>query len=67
MGNNEAKRAPGFITKISDLKRIIEDAKTLGLPDSTEIVFKDSDNNEYVISNNLLYQQKNCKIYLEVE
>ena len=61
------KRAPGFITKISDLKRIIEDAETLGLPDDTQIVFKDSDNNEYLISNNLLYQPKNRKIYLEVE
>lgn len=61
------KRTPGFITKVSDLKRIIEDAETLGLPDDTQIVFEDSDNNEYLISNNLLYQPKNCKIYLEVE
>lgn len=61
------KRAPGFITKVSDLKRIIEDTEILGLPDDTQIVFKDSDNNEYLISNNLLFQPKNRKIYLEVE
>lgn len=67
MGNDEAKRAPGFITKISDLKRIIQDSEKLNLPDSTEIVFKDSCNNEYTISNNLSYQVKNRKIYLEVE
>ena len=67
MGTDEAKRAPGFITKISDLKRIIEDSETLGLSEDTQIVFKDSDNNEYLISNNILFQPKNRKIYLEVE
>ena len=57
----------GFITTISDLKKIIEDAEKLGLNDKTKIVFKDSANEEYYISSNILVgKEKKKNIYLEV-
>lgn len=56
-----------FIVDLSDLKKIIEDAQKMNLPDTTPVVFKDSDGNEYTISNRIEFKQKNKKIYLEVE
>ena len=55
-----------YITKLSDLKKIIKDAEKLGLDDETKIVIRDSDGNDYLIEV-LKYNQKTKKIYLEVE
>ena len=58
----------GYITTISDLKKIIKDAEDLGLGDDAKITFKDSSNDEYNISNKLLVgRDDNKTIYLEVE
>lgn len=62
--NNEQA---GYISKLSDLKKIIVDAEKLGLPDNTKIIFKDADSNEYTISNVMEYYPKTKKISLFVK
>ena len=58
----------GYITTILDLKKIIKDAEDLSLGDNAKIVFKDSSNDEYNISNKLLVGRDDKKtIYLEAE
>lgn len=57
----------GFITDISDLKKIIQEVEKLGMDDKTKIVFKDSANEHYNISSNIIIgKEKRKKIYLEV-
>lgn len=63
MGDDQA----GYITKISDLKKIIADAEKLGLKDDTKIVIEDAQFNEYTISNVIEYHPKTKKISLFVE
>lgn len=63
MANDQA----GYITKISDLKKIIADAEKLGLNDDTKIVIEDAQFNEYTISNVIEYHPKTKKISLFVE
>ena len=63
MANDQA----GYITKISDLKKIISDAEKLGLEDDNEIVIEDACFNEYTISNTIEYHPKTKKISLFVE
>lgn len=63
MNNEQA----GYISKLSDLKKIIVDAEKLGLPDNTKIIFKDADSNEYTISNVMEYYPKTKKISLFVK
>ena len=63
MANDQA----GYITKISDLKKIITDAEKLGLNDDTKIIIEDAQFNEYTISNVIVYHPKTKKISLFVE
>lgn len=63
MSNDQA----GYITKLSDLKKIISDAEKLGLSDDTEIIMEDDCFNEYTISNVIEYHPKTKKISLFVE
>lgn len=63
MANDQA----GYITKLSDLKKIIADAEKLGLNDDTKIVIEDDCFNEYNISNVMEYHPKTKKISLFVE
>ena len=63
MANDQA----GYITKISDLKKIIVDAEKLGLGEDTEIIIEDACFNEYTISNVMEYHPKTKKISLFVE
>lgn len=63
MGDNHA----GYITKISDLKKIIADAEKLGLKDDTKIIIEDANFNKYTISNAITYHPKTKKISLFVE
>ena len=58
MANDQA----GYITKISDLKKIITDAEKLGLNDDTKIIIEDAQFNEYTISNVIEYHPKTKKI-----
>ena len=63
MANDQA----GYITKLSDLKKIIADAEKLGLNDDTKIVIEDDCFNKYTISNTIKYYPKTKKISLFVE
>ncbi len=57
----------GYITKLSDLKKIIRDAEKLGLSDDTKIVIEDAQFNEYTISNVIEFHPKTKCISLFVE
>ena len=63
MGDEQA----GYITKLSDLKKIIRDAEKLGLSDDTKIVIEDAQFNEYTISNVIEFYPKTKCISLFVE
>lgn len=63
----ESIEQAGYITKLSDLKKIIADAEKLGLKDDTKIIFEDEQFNEYTISNVMEYHPKTKKISLFVE
>ncbi len=63
MGDEQA----GYITKLSDLKKIIRDAEKLGLSDDTKIVIEDAQFNEYTISNVIEFHPKTKCISLFVE
>ena len=61
------KEQAGYITKLSDLKKIIKDAEKIGLSDDTKIVIEDAQFNEYLISNVMEYHPKTKCISLFVE
>lgn len=63
MANDQA----GYITKLSDLKKIIKDAEKFNLSDDTKIIIEDAQFNEYIISNVMVFHPKKKCISLFVE